>query len=598
MPFSFRPGSVERTFFLRAPFLLSLLILAGCRALTAVPGPTPTTAIDPALFPTQTGAAPAVLSSSTPFPSMPATTQPAETALAARQEDRIMLSFTVQGHEHLIAYFPLSQPFTQLTSGNFDDRDPSVSPDGTKIAFSSNRSGYWDLYLLDLVSGEFSQLTNSQAYDGATSWSPDGQWLTYETYNGTNFDIVVMPVVDKSTPAIQLTQNSGNNFSPRWSPAGREIAFVSDRSGSNEIWAARLDLVEGRFVKVIGTPGVSYTAPAWSPDGTMLAWTRTVQGSSTIEIAAYADIAGSIRSYGIGQSAVWSQDGTALLVQLADPNAAYLCAYRVDNGVLLFPAEYFPSVIHGMDWRTATLINGLPAADPQPELQPSYPLWQKASSTAIGITERQNLAALDGIKAPYAYLHPSVVEPFQSLKAAASSQLGWDFLSTLEDAVLPISSPPQPGIEENWLYTGRAINVNSAPLQSNWMTVTREDFDGKVYWRVWVRCFNQDGSCGEPQKAAAWDFSSRYQGDEAAYEEGGKLGSIPAGYWVDFTRLALAYGFERPSAMSNWRSYFQGTLFNQFILKQGLSWNEAMLQLYPADAVNDLSGSIPLPVQQ
>ncbi len=597
MPFSFRPGSIARTFITQALFLTSLLVLAGCKGLTSTSKPSPTIAFDPTLFPTQTDAA-AVLPSSTPSASLPVTTQPAETAPVSRLEDRIILAFTMEGHDHLFAYFPLSQPFTQLTSGDFDDRDPSVSPDGTKIAFSSNRSGFWDLYLLDLASGVVSQLTNSQAYDGAPSWSPDGQWLTFETYNGTHFDIVVMPVVDQSTPAIQLTQDAGSNFSPRWSPAGREIAFISDRSGSNEIWIARLDLVEDRFVRVIGSPGVSYTSPAWSPDGTMLAWTKTVEGFSKIEIAPLANLPGDIRSFGEGSNAIWSQDGTSLLIQLPDPNASYLTAYRVDNGVLLFPAEYFSSAIHGMDWRTASLVNGLPAVEPQPDNQPVYPLWQKEISSAAAITERQSLAALTNVKTPYAYLLPAVVEPFQSLREAASNQLGWDFLGTLDDAVLPISAPPQPGIDENWLYTGRAINVNSTPLQSEWMTVTREDFGGKVYWRLWVRCFDQDGSCGEPQKAPAWDISSRYQGDEAAYEGGGQLGRIPVGYWVDFTRLASAYEFERLPAMSNWRSYFQGTLFNQFVLKQGLSWNEAMLQLYPADAVTNLSGNIPLPVQQ
>jgi hypothetical protein len=175
--------------------------------------------------------------------------------------------------------------------------------------------------------------------------------------------------------------------------------------------------------------------------------------------------------------------------------------------------------------------------------------------------------------------------------------LGWDFLGTLDDAVLPLSAPPQPGISENWLYTGRAFNFNSAPLASDWVTVTREDYSGAVYWRVWVRCANQDGSCGEPIRTPVWDFSARYQREGSAYEEGGQLGTLPTGYWLDFTRLATSFGFERPAALSNWRSYFPASLYNQFIYRQGYSWNNALLQLYPADALSGLAADTPLPIQ-
>jgi TolB protein len=501
--------------------------------------------------------------------------------------DRIILSFAQAGHEHLFAYFPLKQPFVQLTIGDFDDREPAISPDGTKVVFSSSRGGAWDLYLLDLSSGEVTQLTHTLAYDGAPSWSPDGQWLTYETYNGSNFDIIVMPALDPAVPSVQLTQNSGNNFSPDWSPGGREIVFTSDRSGSNELWIARLDVVDDRFVRVLGKDDADYSSPVWSPDGSSLAWTKTQSGVSTIEAAPVTDIGQKVVSYGPGSNPVWSQDGTALLVQLSEPNASYLAAYRVSDGTLLFPAEYFPSPIDGADWRTATLVNTLPPADPQPERDGVSPLYQTVMSES-NFAERQSLAALDEIKAPYPYLLPAAKDSFTRLRSVAAEKLGWDFLASLDDAALPISAPPQPGIIPNWLYTGRAINVQSAPLSAGWMTIAREEYDGRVYWRLWVKCFNQDGSCGEPQKAPIWDFSSRYLGDGASYEEGGKLGNLPAGYWIDFTNLALEIGWERMPAMSNWRNYFQGTLFNQFVFRQGLSWSDAMLQLYPSDVVSSI----------
>jgi len=67
-------------------------------------------------------------------------------------------------------------------------------------------------------------------------------------------------------------------------------------------------------------------------------------------------------------------------------------------------------------------------------------------------------------------------------------------------------------------------------------------------------------------------------------------GSAPGGLWIDFTALAADYGFERLPALSSWRIYYPGTLFTQFALRAGLTWEEAMLQIYSAE---DLAGILP-----
>ncbi len=72
---------------------------------------------------------------------------------------------------------------------------PSLSPDGKQVAFASNRSGYWDIYILTLATGEVRQVTDTPEYDSAPTWSPDNQWLAYETYDGNDLEIA----------AIQLT---------------------------------------------------------------------------------------------------------------------------------------------------------------------------------------------------------------------------------------------------------------------------------------------------------------------------------------------------------------------------------------------------------
>jgi Tol biopolymer transport system component len=71
----------------------------------------------------------------------------------------------------------------QLTSISADDVAPALSPDGNQIAFSSNRSGKWEIYKLDLASGEIKRLTDlgDPQGQGWPSWSPDGLSIAFES---------------------------------------------------------------------------------------------------------------------------------------------------------------------------------------------------------------------------------------------------------------------------------------------------------------------------------------------------------------------------------------------------------------------------------
>lgn len=90
--------------------------------------------------------------------------------------------------------------------------------------------------------------------------------------------------------------------------------------------------------------------------------------------------------------------------------------------------------------------------------------------------------------------------------------------------------------------------------------------------------------------APIWDFNSRSSGDVLAYENGGVSKLAPAGYWVDFTDLASRFGWQRLPALNNWRSYFQGTQFNVFAMEQNLTWQQAMLEIYPPEQIDLLTG--------
>jgi TolB protein len=180
-------------------------------------------------------------------------------------------------------------------------------------------------------------------------------------------------------------------------------------------------------------------------------------------------------------------------------------------------------------------------------------------------------------------LHDLVDEAFVALRERVTQEAGWDALASLESAFVPITTSLDPGFEADWLYTGRAFAINSLMTNAGWMVATREDIGAQTYWRLYLRTQLQDGSQGEPLHDTPWDLSARYNLDPRVYEQGGKYGEVPPGYWMDVTSLARQYGWQRLPALPNWRTFYRGARFTEFALTGGLDFYSAMLQLYPPD---------------
>jgi TolB protein len=195
------------------------------------------------------------------------------------------------------------------------------------------------------------------------------------------------------------------------------------------------------------------------------------------------------------------------------------------------------------------------------------------------------LVVLPDVSAPTPKLVSGADVAFHTLRQRVIDETGWDFLASLENAFIPLTTPADPGIENEWLYTGRAFAVNTQPLNAGWMFLSREDYNGQTYWRVYLKTRFQDGSQGHPVHILPWDINTRYSGDTQAYENGGKFGAEQPGYWIDFTELAARFGWQRLPSLMNWRTYFAAMRFNVFVLKDSLDWKAAMEQLYPPEAL-------------
>ena len=524
-------------------------------------------------------------------PILVATVTPSETPtsiVTPGAQNVVVLSMEENGYAHLFVYIPQLLPLTRLTYGEWNDTNPALSPDGTKIAFASNRSGFWDLYLLDLSNGETIRVTDSPEYENAPSWSPDSQWLACEFYQNENLDIAIVSLSNGDQKPIPLTEETSADHSPAWAPDGRHVAFVSNRGGDSDIWLANLDKTgDERYTNLSRTPYSAESHPIWTQDGSKLAWASVAQniGFSGIYVWETLQPERPARWVGDGDWPAWDTPGDRLMAVIHAPNQDYLTSYTLKGELLLQPLP-LPGAINGLLWPNLILSNPLPQPYVEASIQTPLPEWTAAvTQLAAAPAQRYTINKLEDVEAPYPQLHDLVDESFVALRQRVIKEAGWDALAGLSNAFVPLTTMLDPGLGEDWLYTGRAFELN--PLMSNagWMVAVRQDYGTQTYWTLYLRTQSQDGSQGEPLHDPPWNLAARYDLDPRSYEQGGKYTEVPPGFWINFTGLARAYGWERLPALPNWRTYYSGARFTEFAMTGGLDWYSAMLEIYPKEVL-------------
>lgn len=153
----------------------------------------------------------------------------------------------------------------RLTTDPAADSAPAWSPDGRRIAFTTDRDGNSEIYSIDADGVASARLTNEPRADYHPAWSPDGSRITFVSERDGNPEIYVMNA-DGTNP-VRLTNHPFRDLDPTWSPDGRRIAFASDRDRSMDVYIMEAD---GSGVVRFTTTGARQ--PAWSPDGTKIAY--------------------------------------------------------------------------------------------------------------------------------------------------------------------------------------------------------------------------------------------------------------------------------------------------------------------------------------
>jgi Tol biopolymer transport system component len=165
---------------------------------------------------------------------------------------------------------------TRLTDSPAFDGDPAVSPDGARIAFTSERDGNREVYVMNADGSGQQRLTttggrvSSPAFDSVDenpSWSPDGTRIAFDSTRDGNWELYVMNA--DGSGQTRLTDHPALDARPVWSPDGRQIAFESEREarGARHVYVMDADGVAPRRLTAGLDVGADWQALGPRPRG-------------------------------------------------------------------------------------------------------------------------------------------------------------------------------------------------------------------------------------------------------------------------------------------------------------------------------------------
>jgi Tol biopolymer transport system component len=160
-----------------------------------------------------------------------------------------------------------------IVSEKGDKMRPDLSPDGKKVAFESNRLGFWDLWTCDIEKGDCNQITSLHGTAGRARWSPDGRYIAFEFHPNEHSEIYMVEVPG-GVPRLLPTIPGADNLSPSWSRDGKWLYFASKRgTESFQIW--KMPVQGGDPVQLTRHGGISAVE---SIDGHYLYYSKFEEG--------------------------------------------------------------------------------------------------------------------------------------------------------------------------------------------------------------------------------------------------------------------------------------------------------------------------------
>ena len=290
----------------------------------------------------------------------------------------------------------------RFTVGDYVDTSPRWSPDGRRIAFISDRSDSSQIWCIPVDGGEAGQLTKLEEGNiGSLAWSPDGTKIAFtfrpkpaadrkaeceareeehRSYpprvirragyreDGTGYNggerWHLQTVTVETGDVNQLTSEDHDDHSPAWSPDGKTIAFVSNRSEDADLTPGYQDLwlisSNGGEARRVTKQSGHMQCPVWSPDGAEIAyighdrpdeiwgvsdphlWVVSVKSGEARDLTLGMDrpvgdytLSDTSESEGVVQSPIWSVDGARLFFLVSDRGSCHLYSVNRSGGELI-----------------------------------------------------------------------------------------------------------------------------------------------------------------------------------------------------------------------------------------------------------------------
>src|SRR5262245_57761173 len=245
---------------------------------------------------------------------------------------------------------PQQRKLWQLTFDPGLESEPRWSPDERMIAYSSDQSGNFDIWVRPVGEGDPVRVTTSEAHDWQPDWAPEGNRLVFRSERDGGGLFV--------TPALGGKERKVSSFgsSPAWSPDGRQILFYSSSLKDNtveipKIYVVGLDGHSPREVMSDFLPQFDYLRVAWRPDGKHLSlwgwqqqhkwsfWTVPLDGGLPVKSEIDSKVNEQIRETAVTLSNfVWSPSGKTLYFEGISQTVKNLWKVEVEPQSLLLIA--------------------------------------------------------------------------------------------------------------------------------------------------------------------------------------------------------------------------------------------------------------------
>ncbi len=201
---------------------------------------------------------------------------------------RIAIVRKVSGSHDIFWLDVASQEARPAVTGPDDEVDPAWSPVGDKIAFASNRDGDYEIYIFDSATRETTQITDNDTDDRAPAWSPDMTKLVFSADDGRK--LVAVDVFNLTE--IVFADTGTYNGAPDWATNGGQIVFASDRDEAGNVEIYLLTLTTRQITRLTDRAGkddepvfapddrfIMFESAAGNRDGNRDLWTVAVDGA-------------------------------------------------------------------------------------------------------------------------------------------------------------------------------------------------------------------------------------------------------------------------------------------------------------------------------